>query len=410
MAAQVSSTVKAALDAGYLAQSDSRAQALARQPIVVGFAGSEQQTTGPSAGDASSTKTINARVGKGFFGWLFGPEYSVKDSKTLGLQHGVRSYGVNADVSFPGWWSYITLDISTAWIENWQSANVIAPFSEAKKNLSMVRKRVELPISDATYESLTNFIAAQQYGPQNSRIFASVVTPTLVPACTSSVTFQINGTNIWRADSIFLGGVKAKTISVLPDMNGVAAEFDMNAVYGTLVSTDSSIVQAIPLMVSAEQGSADPLFIWVVGNRHTANGVTNCQSPILLPTNVESMPFTVVSFSPKEICSDLTKMPLVVQGINMPIAVKVHSGQFDEENNNWNGDWLHREVDLKLKAGVKLTPGPLTIALTYKDIGNFAGSVSLNFTVKDCLVDAKIAAQDKPPANPPAKTPPKAAQ
>jgi hypothetical protein len=260
---------------------------------------------------------------------------------------------------------------------------------------------VSLPASDATYDSLTNFIAAQQYGPQNSRIFASYATPTLIPACTSLVTYQIGGTNIWRADSIYLGGVKAKTINVLPDMNGVAAEFDMNAVYGMLSNTDSTI-QPIPLMVSAEQGSAAALFIYVVGKRQSVNGVTTCQSPFLLPTDVTSVPATIVSFSPTEICSDVTAVPLVIQGVNLPTQAMLHSAHFSSTN-KWEGDWLHREIDLVLQKGVKLAPGPLAIALTYADSENIKGSLSLNLTVRDCATDAKSASQDKAPGQAPAR-------
>jgi hypothetical protein len=153
--------------------------------------------------------------------------------------------------------------------------------------LVSISKVVNLPLSDASSDSLTDFIAAKRFGPQNAHIFASEVTPNVIPACASLVTFQINGTNIWRANSALLGGVPAKNISVLPDMNGIAAQFDMADVFGALVNTDTT-VQVIPLMVAAEQGSADPLVVYVVGKRQSSNGATTCQSPLIAATRLAS--------------------------------------------------------------------------------------------------------------------------
>ena len=393
VAAQASTTVKAMFNAGYLSQSDARAQALARQPIVVGFAGSEPGAT------AAMTKTNNEEIGKGFFGWLFGPEFYIKDTKTLALKQGVRSYGVNADISVPGWWNYIIINVSTAWIENWYADRILTPLSETGgRNLSITRKMVNLPISDATFDSLTNYIADQEYGRQNSRIFTSSVTPTMIPACASFVTFQIGGANIWRADSVYLGGAKAKTINVLPDMNGISAEFDMDAVYGTLVNTDS-IVQTVPLMVSAEQGSAAPLLIYIVGQRQKDKP---CQSPYLMGTNADWVDAEILSYSPKEVCSDATFIPLVINGLQLPSSdVKIHSEHFeDSTDTDWKGNWLHREIDLRLKKGMKLVSGmSLPIALTYEQ-DNFKGSLAINLTVTDCSSKSKPGDQATPAAKP----------
>jgi hypothetical protein len=381
VAAQVSKAAAAAVDTGYLSQSDTRAQAVARQPLVVGFSGAD--ITQPAA---------TRGVGQGYFGWLFGPEFSIKGSDTLALRQSVRNYGVSADVSVPGWWPYLTIEISTAWIQGWRVGSVIPPGAK-------VRKSVGLPISNATYDSLTNFIAAQQWGPQNSRIFANYVTPTLIPACSSSVTYQIGGPNIWRADSAYLAGVKAKTVNVLPNMTGIAAEFDMNAVYGALANTDST-VQPVPLMVSAEEDTPRPLTVWIVGKRQAANGVTVCQSPFLLPAQVEAVPATIVSFSPAEICPDVKVVPLVIQGVNLPDKVKMHSAHF-LPSTNWDGDWLHREVNLRLEKGVKLTPGGLLpIALTYGEPGDvFKGSLSLSISVKNCATGSSSAGKDQSAKN-----------
>jgi hypothetical protein len=105
VAAQVSAATSGSLDIGYLHESDAPAEGLARQPIIVGYAGTEgiepklrkdeaplPAPTGAPIPDNRVTTT------PGYFGWLFGPQFAVKDSKTLELAQTVRSYGVNADV------------------------------------------------------------------------------------------------------------------------------------------------------------------------------------------------------------------------------------------------------------------------------------------------------------------------
>jgi hypothetical protein len=384
VAATLAGKAQAGLDVGYLRESDKRAEALSRQPLVVGFAGSEPGNS----------------YGNSYFGWLFGPQFSIIDSETLGLQQTVRRYGVNADVSLPGWWRYITLQIGSAWIKDWSGAKLFGG-KEAGKSPQTVRKIVNLPLTDATYESLTNFIAAKE-GNQNSRIFVDYCIPNVVPACASSVTFQIGGKNVWRADSIFLAGVRAKDISVLPDMSGVAAEFDMTNVFGSLVNAEG-VVQEVPLMVSAEQGAAATLPVFVVGKRQSSNGATSCQSPLILPTRLSLLPPTVVSSSPSEICTGTKSFPLIIQGVNLPTPkdpkdFEVHSEYFNSQG--IHGDKFKQVVNLirdqnnqEKKVPSEMTPHITPIVLDYHD-GQGKGDkiLSVNVTIKECK-----AATTKPP-------------
>jgi hypothetical protein len=376
VAAQVSPTLAGGLDIGYLRQSNARAEALSRQPLVVGFAGTE-----PDNFDA-----------KGYFGWLFGPQFAVKDEKRLSLQQMVRTYGVNADISIPGWWKYVKLDIHSAWVANWSDANVLNTKDDNSVKRTVVYKRVNLPITDGVYEALTNFIAAKDVGEQATRLYARSVVPNVVPACTSSVTFQIGGTNIWRADNIYLGGVKAKNVTVSPDMQGVAAEFDMAAVFGSMVKTDST-VQQIPLTVSAEQGAA-ALPVYIVGKRTTSNGATDCQSPFFLPTNSNMLPPTVVSSSPSEICLDAKGVPLVIQGFNLPTrceTVKVYSEFFGDKSKVICGDGTYLAINLERdNAKFKETDLPKkTTAL------NFTFDENKNLIVKIDIKDCKAKEPEK---------------
>jgi hypothetical protein len=383
VAAQLSAAAKAGLDVGYLSQMDARAEALTREPIVVGFAGTE------SVGACSGTATSPCS-GASYFGWLFGPTFEVKDSKTLTLKQTVRSYGVNADISVPGWWNYLILNMSSAWVQNWNGGGVIQGKNGDQQPLVPLARRVNLPLSDATYVSLTDFIAARQYGPSDTHLYISGVTPDLVPACASTVTFNISGGNIWRANSIYFGGAPASAISVLPDMQGIAATFDMTTVYGSIVNTDSSI-QTIPLTVSAQQGSDVWRWITVVGKRQSSSGATTCQSPVFLPSMASEVATAIVAYSPSDICSDAQGTPLVVQGLNLPDAIDVHSALFDGKG--WAGDSNRRVTDLTLKKGAKLTPGgSITVAIADSAATNSKGTFPLSIAVKDCEAMSKATA------------------
>ena len=392
VAAQVSAASKVGADLGYLKESDARAEALSRQPLVMGFAGTAHELQ------------FDDDKGRGFFGWLFGPQYTVTDAKQLTLAQSVRTYGVNADISIPGWWSYVTLHVSTAWVGSWQrNASPTNPAADRltdafvfteddAKRVVSVTKHVALPTVDAVYESLTDFVAFKAYGLQNSKIFASYVVPDVLPACASgTITLQIGGANIWRANSIFLGGARAKKVTVLPDMNGVAADFDMSDLWGTVVSTPGA-VQALPLMVSAEQGSASPLVVYLVGARATANGATQCTSPLFAPTMLKLLPATVIGTMPSSVCADATDIPIVVDGVNLPDArtLSVESERFTGSVKWRDGD---RRITLELTRKKTFAAHPTSVSVVLRDadyssarVGglNGAGVVSFDLKVEEC--------------------------
>jgi hypothetical protein len=55
--------------------------------------------------------------------------------------------------------------------------------------------------------------------------------PSTLSQCSGMVTFVVPGANIWRSTEVFLGGARAKSVSVLPDMEGVAATFDVGELF-----------------------------------------------------------------------------------------------------------------------------------------------------------------------------------
>jgi hypothetical protein len=54
------------------------------------------------------------------------------------------------------------------------------------------------------------------------------VNPKSILTGPNRVTFLIYGANVWRSTEVFLGGLKAEDIQVLPDMEGIAASFTIS--------------------------------------------------------------------------------------------------------------------------------------------------------------------------------------
>ena len=67
---------------------------------------------------------------------------------------------------------------------------------------------------------------------QNEGVSIDSVTPDVVSSCASQngsmVGFLIKGRNLWRNPVVYLRGKKHESLSVLPDMNGLVATFDIS--------------------------------------------------------------------------------------------------------------------------------------------------------------------------------------
>jgi len=381
VAAQVSTAVKSSLDAGFLRQSEARAQAVSRQPLVIGYAGS-----------------ASSRESAGYFGWLFGPQYEAIEPNTFTLRQVPRSYGVSADISVPGWWDSVDLEIGTAWVKSW--AKVDGEVFDSKQSTLGTVKSVRFPLFDTVYDALTDFIAAKELGQQYSRVFASGVQPDVIPACASQqVTLQIAGANIWRANSVFLGGAQAKEIVVMPDMRGIAATFAPGDVFDKAISSSRGL-QSVPLVVAAEQGTADPLSVLVIGKDVHADGVI-CHATYLAPSSVLATQPTVVDYVPKSICSDTKEFPLQIEGLNLPARLSGEAEKFAAAEVPSDPAGIETQartqiVRLKAKSGASLYPGE-TISVLLLD-GKASTGLSVDLAVRDCK-PAKSAPQKTPQAS-----------
>ena len=202
-----------------------KADALERAPIVVGFAEPAHTITIKKDGETETTKVIPA------FGWLLGPKVRLDpEKKRLVLAHYTRPYNLFADLSLPAWWPYIDIDVYSAWAPDWRNAAHGKTVDTEDKGLLLRNVRVPMRHNGADMESLTTVILRSLGQRQIELVNIDGIEPRAVSACDGTVQFQIWGENIWRANSVNVGGkmVTPDSIRLLPDMRGIQVGVDLS--------------------------------------------------------------------------------------------------------------------------------------------------------------------------------------
>jgi len=191
-------------------------EARERLPLVVGFA--ERNT----AQDPQ-------------FGWIFGPQAMLDaKNKRLRLRRPAVNYPVTADLSIPGWWPHVDLELETGWVGDWHGGAILEECPEEERDPKAGKKLcstqetfpVHLPLNRADLDGLTEYLAKKTVGGALAYTSIAGVSPKAISTCADSVTFLVYGANVWRSTSAFLNGLEAKEIRVLPDMGGLAVTFE----------------------------------------------------------------------------------------------------------------------------------------------------------------------------------------
>ncbi len=195
----------------YLRETAGRIDALERVPIVVGFSDHHEARAAPS------------------FGWVFGPPVRVKGEDELALRHTVVNHSVFADLSVPGWWPEVNALVETAWAGGWHATGDAIKVQTDRARHRELRKIV-LPLNRADLDGLTSVVARARNMPTLRPTSIAYVEPNTISACAETMSFLIYGQEVWRSTEVTLGGLQANPakIEVLPDMEGVRAEFDIS--------------------------------------------------------------------------------------------------------------------------------------------------------------------------------------
>jgi flagellar motor protein MotB len=239
-------TAGANIDAAgnYMHSATGKVQALESVPLVIGFSagGAPREPSAAEQSDVAQMKQAAAGADQESennteFGWVFGPKAVVNPStSTIELRQVPLNEEVTADVSVPGWWPSLRLEVKTAWAKNFYDG-MIGDDSEEK----VTTRVIEVPLSGTRqrFDSLTEFISNAVWGVQPTPIKITAVEPTVIPACgTASVI--IRGPNLWRGGEVYLNGRKADgAIHVLPDMMGIVANFNLDPTVAELANPAS---------------------------------------------------------------------------------------------------------------------------------------------------------------------------
>jgi hypothetical protein len=318
LAAQLKGAVPTSGIAGNLGlafsrQSVAKFQALERQPLVVGFAGMDDPTKLETIepGSTKATRSYGSR-----FGWVFGPPARVDAGGTkLILDQALTSYQVTADVSVPGWWPNIVLDARTMWIGNWRDGALV----EANEDVVRRRKiKVDLPLKRADLDGLTAVLAEKMIGRRLQLTHINAVIPPAISACASQVTVLVYGANVWRSTSVFMAGLPADQISVLPDMEGVSATFTQPN-FANLQNRSNALGN--PTVVVWTRDGWDEYPVKITG---ALNDSAKCvdKAPDKPSPSATAQTASIDFIAPTEVsvCDDTANITAEVTGVGMPTS------------------------------------------------------------------------------------------
>jgi hypothetical protein len=202
-----------------LDRSQLRLQAILRRPLVVGFVGSEDQ---------QEQKNVSS------FGWALGPRFEIgpRGEAFRNTPHsGVRyrqaeaQHSVQATMAVPGWLDKIVFRYRVGWRDpsaQWPHPRE-TPWGP-NKCLSIDLPRDYDAITSAlldrheSYDQVPTVLPAKSGDPR--------VAPYLLTEGEEKAAILIRGANLWRNPQVFIGGQKAETVLVLPDMGGLNVIFD----------------------------------------------------------------------------------------------------------------------------------------------------------------------------------------
>lgn len=226
---------------GYSERTAAQANAIARQPLIVGYSDSP---------DNPETAIM---------GWLIGPRFKLPASpgEAVSFRHVPIQHSLTSIVSVPYWWKELKLVTKTYWLDergNRYSQTGVPLDDHAYKMLVGEETIVKLPYDT---QGIENLLLGRRQGPQV--INTADEDPQMMACAKGSVI--IRGSELWRSTTVTLGAQRADEIMVLPNMNGIIATFN--------------VVQPPP---GLETSKSLKLTVWTSGGEADAGQVTVVRS------------------------------------------------------------------------------------------------------------------------------------
>jgi hypothetical protein len=259
--------------ANMLRQRAEQNQAIVAHPIVVGF-GTPSVAQLQSGGGDQSTSGIRDID----FGWIVAPRSRV----TGDFEQIDGQYPLTAFISVPAWWRTVEVDIGVCWLSRTSSAELrvaadICPDAQRTKPNAIT---VRLPSAIPEISRKLGFDVVQQpslYEPRQKELV--VGTPGAL---------LLEGARLWRSTEVTAGSQRAEKISVLPNMEGILAEFkcvlppagQRQTRQNTQVTDDrTQIITMDWVRVWTSEGVTEPIPLAFVWPDEWESLLANCQNP-----------------------------------------------------------------------------------------------------------------------------------
>lgn len=192
------------------------------------------------------------------FGWLI--DAGVFEAPGGGNHREPVQLSVMAVVSVPAWWDYVTITARTGWISDLDRlANgerpipPKAPARGAPAVTSELSEEWRVPLPSA-YEGIDAvLLGAKRRKPT---IVDREFRDKRVGACKPAA-INIPGYRLWRGSRVFLGSQEASEISVLPNMGGLRATFDIVKIPPSFDPKASGNTMLVSLRVWTNEGVAE---------------------------------------------------------------------------------------------------------------------------------------------------------
>lgn len=186
------------LDANFARQASGKAEVRERVPAVVGYSVGSKDT----------------------FGWVLGPRATLDPKGKLDLGHGIKPYDLTVDLSVPGWWGELSLEVVTAWSP--ERPDIVRGTIVGDPTITD-EIGVELPLRKFALDDLTRRLTEPRYARNLRRATEPHNGPQTVAACRTTY-IHLEGAELARARALLIKGFKIEgtsNIALAPDMGGV---------------------------------------------------------------------------------------------------------------------------------------------------------------------------------------------
>jgi hypothetical protein len=211
--------LQAKLDSLY--EFDDRIEMRHRHPVVVGF--------------GSPNKDVREDDRRTVFGWVVRPRLAPKiDGDESRIRQVTQHYPLSAVVSVPSWWRSLKLIVRTAWIESdgdddWIELTELAKVAKCAPEETDSRYRTCRVHFVRVPGSVKEISHKLKYEVREEPYIDSNAEPTALFEQVLQIgqpgEIILQGGRLWRSTVVTVGQQRADRIVVLPDMNGVIAEF-----------------------------------------------------------------------------------------------------------------------------------------------------------------------------------------